>query len=122
VFVYGTLRRGEGNHRLLEHVKLLASVKTAPIYTLISLGGCPGLLANGKTAITGELYEVDTSTLARLDELEGHPRLYQRSAVEIEDHPSAVAYFLPATRYASSPVIESGDWLDDRAAPTRRYR
>jgi gamma-glutamylaminecyclotransferase len=114
VFVYGTLLRGYGNHRLLEQGRalFLGRARTAPQYTLVSLGPFPGLIAEGATAVHGELYAVDDETLAALDRLEGHPRFYARKRVEIagRDEDEVWGYFLPAEEYGHHPVIDSGDW------------
>ena len=112
VFVYGTLLKGEGNHWLLSDALFLGEVTTLPIYTLVHLGGFPGLLTSGRQGVRGEVYEVSRETLGRLDHLEGHPRFYRRMPVElasIEPLGEVEAYFLPPS-YVRMPVIESGDW------------
>jgi gamma-glutamylaminecyclotransferase len=119
VFVYGTLRKGQHNHGMLASARFVAEVKTAAIYTLISLGGCPGLLKDGHAAVTGELYLVDAHTLQRLDRLEGHPKFYERMGITIDGHEEAVAYFLPRDKYEREDVITSGDWIE--FAATRRW-
>ncbi|MCK5021000.1 MAG: gamma-glutamylcyclotransferase [Candidatus Peribacteraceae bacterium] len=72
VFVYGTLKVGHGNHRLLEGSKQLGEYTTPPKYSMYSLGGYPGVTDEGETAIQGELYEVNDNTFERLDMLEGY--------------------------------------------------
>ncbi|MBD2871916.1 gamma-glutamylcyclotransferase family protein [Paenibacillus arenilitoris] len=69
VFVYGTLRKGEGNHGLIADAACLAM--TASIKgVLIDTGlGYPGLL-EGEGEVAGELYVVSDRHLERLDELE----------------------------------------------------
>jgi len=112
IFVYGTLLKGEGNHGLLEDALFLGEVTTLPIYTLVHLGGFPGLLTSGRQGVRGEVYEVDAQQLWKLDRLEGHPGFYRRMPVELASmEPLGVveAYFLPPS-YARMPVIESGDW------------
>lgn len=42
MFVYGTLRRGEGNHHLLATARFVRDARTAPLYTLFALDGYPG--------------------------------------------------------------------------------
>lgn len=73
LFVYGTLKRGGGNHAFLAGQRFLGEARTAPGYTLYSLGDFPGMVrAPGDTAgVTGELWVVDDACLAELDELEG---------------------------------------------------
>ena len=41
------------------------------------------LKAPAVSHIRGEVYEVDASTLARLDELEGHPHEYRREVIQV---------------------------------------
>jgi gamma-glutamylcyclotransferase (GGCT)/AIG2-like uncharacterized protein YtfP len=110
VFVYGTLLRGERNHGLLVHARLVGPAATEPRFELIDLGAYPGMTADGQTAIRGELYEVDDRTLARLDELEGHPRYYRRETIALDDGRAAHAYVLPAAETEGCPPIASGDW------------
>lgn len=81
VFVYGTLRRGEPNHHLLDARMLLRAGRTEPRFTLVSLGAFPAMIDGGETAVVGEVYDVDAVTLAALDRLEGHPRFYRRRPI-----------------------------------------
>lgn len=97
IFVYGTLRRGECNHRLLEHMTPVAWLART-VGVLFDTGyGYPTMLPkrvqgdHGKwLEVQGELYNVDEDTLQRLDRLEdfwgsGDPRnLYERVLVEVE--------------------------------------
>ena len=72
VFVYGTLKKGQGNHGLLERNKarFLGQVLTDPKYTMIKpCPSWPGVIKGGNTRILGEVYEVDS--LNPLDYLEG---------------------------------------------------
>lgn len=81
VFVYGTLKRGGGNHAFLARQRFLGEARTVPGFTLYSLGDYPGMVrAPGDTAgVTGELWVVDDTCLAELDQLEGLDEgLYER--------------------------------------------
>lgn len=81
VFVYGTLRRGEPNHGwFLEDSEFLGKARTAG--RLVNLGAFPGLLEDPTTEVEGEVYRVTATTLAGLDQLEGHPHMYQRREVD----------------------------------------
>src|SRR4051794_22803091 len=120
VFVYGTLRSGQPNHhRHLANAECLGEALSAPRYTMVSLGGFPGVLAGGETAIHGEVYRVDAPTLARLDELEGHPHFYARAAITIPGVPNVVAYLLPRERFSRHEQIESGDWTTFKSSRVR---
>jgi gamma-glutamylcyclotransferase (GGCT)/AIG2-like uncharacterized protein YtfP len=111
VFVYGTLRRGEGNHRLLAGARCVGAARTAPAFTLRDLGAYPAMLAGGATSVVGEVYEVDELTLDVLDRLEGHPRFYRREPIALADGAHVEAYLLPADRaWGLTRTIESGDW------------
>jgi gamma-glutamylaminecyclotransferase len=80
VFVYGSLKKGFHNHRLLSsgQAKFLGDAQSiAPEYAMLDLGSFPGLI-EGTQRVTGELYEVDDHTFHRLDSLEGHPHMYTR--------------------------------------------
>lgn len=87
VFVYGTLLRGEPNHYILEHACFVREARTPAVFTLRDMGAFPALLADGSTAVLGEVYDVDAATLARLDRLEGHPRLYRRTPIALSRRP-----------------------------------
>lgn len=111
VFVYGTLRRGEGNHRLLVGARFVGEARTEPSFTLCDLGAYPAMLEGGATSIVGEVYEVDERTLDALDRLEGHPRYYRRAPIALADGESVEAYLLPADRaWGPTRTIDGGDW------------
>ena len=113
VFVYGTLKRGQHNHRLLAgRARYVATVQTAPAFTMRSLGGFPGVVRGGSTAISGEIYMVDDATLEDLDRLEGHPDFYERQKIQIGSV-IVQAYILPEDFFDGRehrPVIQSGVW------------
>ncbi len=111
VFVYGTLRRGEGNHELLARAEFLGFSRTEAAYTLYDLGAYPGVVVGGADVVHGELYRVDGATLAALDRLEEHPDYYRRETIVLNDGAQAWIYLLPASEAAGAPRIVSGDWL-----------
>jgi gamma-glutamylcyclotransferase (GGCT)/AIG2-like uncharacterized protein YtfP len=120
LFVYGTLMRGEAyHHRLMEQRPFLGKAKTEAAFELVDLGEYPGLVAGGATAVVGELFEMDAATLKVVDQLEGHPHLYQRTEIRLEDGSMALAYLLPAAARGRYPVIPGGDWrqFQRRGAP-----
>jgi len=89
LFVYGTLRRGQPNHRLLEDAPPLGSTLTEPRFEIIECEGYPALVP-GALAIEGELYEIGEPLLARLDAFEGPG--YVRASVKLADGTTALAY------------------------------
>ena len=118
LFVYGTLRRGEPNHRELGEARFLGHVRTAPVYELVDLGSFPALLEGGSTAVQGELYEVDEGWIGQLDAFEEAPELYDRKHVWLEGE-AALAYVMRRDVAGPAPRIPSGDW---RRRPKRRAR
>src|SRR5688572_21938538 len=96
LFVYGTLKTGQGGNDLLAGAEFVGPARTMPVYRLYGIGWHPGLVidrSNG-TAAEGELWAVDDDLLARLDEYEGTPHYFCRDYVAIADRTGDVqAYF-----------------------------
>ncbi|HVT71595.1 MAG TPA: gamma-glutamylcyclotransferase family protein [Lacunisphaera sp.] len=87
IFAYGTLKAGFENHRYLAGQRLLGAAGTAEGFTLYSLGDYPGMVRSGEPGrmVHGELWEVDDTCLAALDELEGVAEgLYARVPVPLQ--------------------------------------
>ena len=124
VFVYGTLRKGQCNHRyFLDRSTFLGMAKTKRRYALYG-NWVPFLSRTGSVSrVTGEVYSIDDATLSRLDELEGHPDAYKREQDEVvlEDGTELIAwiYFYDA---APGDLIQSGDFLSGLNAPSRRRK
>ena len=116
VFVYGTLKKGFGNHHVLQGAEFVGEA-TLPDGKMLHLGAFPGLIP-GNTRIFGEVYRTTPHILQRLDRLEGHPSFYMRSIQEVFLDSNHVApawcYFLSADsreHYSKlCPVIEEGIW------------
>lgn len=110
VFVYGSLKTGFHNHRLLiDHGAAPLGVATTDERYLLLRGMAFPFLINpdhlskrhARRAlgtllgnVSGELYRVDDDCLARLDLLESHPRFYRREVIGVNDGVKAWAYFL----------------------------
>jgi gamma-glutamylaminecyclotransferase len=109
IFVYGTLLRGESNHPELSDAAFVRSARTEARYELVDLGGYPALLEDGQTAVSGEIYDVNSALLARLDRFEEVPELYERKPIALVDG-RIEAYVLPRDRADGAPRIVDGDW------------
>ena len=104
VFVYGSLKRGFGNHDVLGGSPLIARTRTVGrCFNMISLGAFPAVLNSGDYDIEGELYEVDNYTLEALDMLEGEGSLYRRQKVGLASGHTAWLYFLIWTLSSEAP-------------------
>lgn len=127
VFVYGTLLRGEPNHWRLDGAGLLGAHRTDPCFRLYLLGAYPGLTGGGEMAVRGEIYEVDSACLRRLDRLEEYPHLYDRQLIPTPFGRAWVYVYRGEVR--DRPLIPGGDWRalasdpgSARAAGVRRVR
>lgn len=80
VFVYGTLKSGQGNNRVLGASELLGDASV--IGALFDYGPYPVYAPAGDDIVWGEVYRVDSETLERLDHLEGEGYLYKRMITE----------------------------------------
>lgn len=116
VFVYGTLKKGHGNHRCLEGAVFEGKAETRPNeWKMVSLGAFPAIIPiemGAASPIKGETYLVDETILARLDRLEGYPGFYNRSNIFVHPGPGqcveALVYYLEG--YRNAPLVESGEW------------
>lgn len=88
VFVYGTLKRGLGNYRVMMEAggEFICEGVTATRFPLVEQG-LPFLLdrpGHGHQ-VQGEIFRVETPAgWRRLDCLEGHPNFYRRRLISIE--------------------------------------
>jgi gamma-glutamylcyclotransferase (GGCT)/AIG2-like uncharacterized protein YtfP len=87
IFVYGTLRRGMPNHELIASSCFLGPAATTERFRMIAESFPVLLSCRDGLAVAGELYEVDTQTLGRLDHLErvreGGGGSYERRATDV---------------------------------------
>lgn len=115
VFVYGTLLQGEVNHHLLADARRLGACRTPSCLRLFLLGAYPGAVLGGKTAVNGEVYEVDGACMDRLDRLEEYPVLYGRRLIPT---PFGRAWiYLYRGPLAGCTLIRDGDWRRLSADP-----
>lgn len=112
--VYGTLKRGFGNNRLLRDATFLGTHTTEPKYTMHSAGGFPIVVTGGKTPIKCELFATeDPAVIERVDILEGfngkgrNDNWYDRETIETPMG-KAEMYVMHTTRHGA--IIEDGEW------------
>lgn len=88
-FVYGTLKKGYGNHGVLGNAILLGEAVTDDTTFNMYDGGFPfvSIHQNDKDAlgrVVGEVYETNRKDIAaNLDRLEGYPHLYDKREVDV---------------------------------------
>jgi gamma-glutamylcyclotransferase (GGCT)/AIG2-like uncharacterized protein YtfP len=110
LFVYGTLLRDEENHHVLEGATPLGQARTAPAFELVEYGSYTALVVGGHTRVEGELYLVGDGTIDTLDRLEGHPWLYERTPIVLEDGRTVEAYLVQRKNLGRVRVIEGGSF------------
>ncbi len=114
VFVYGTLKHGQRNHHLLQD-EVYAGTKATrdPIYLMEQFESAtsPGKYTPGVRKvdhggrISGEIYAVDDTTLAKLDELEGVGVKYDREEIMLNGGVKAWMYLRRGVGQEKSPHI-----------------
>lgn len=128
VFVYGTLKKGYSNHRLLTTSKFISKATTVNKYLFQDNGSFPYVIDNSlsqsqireelKHNVMGELYEVTEEVLSSLDSLEGYRKnsdysLYDRQVVTVvtEDNKKVKCNMYVSQRfYPSLKILDSGEW------------
>lgn len=130
VFVYGTLKKGYGNHTVIQDGKgeFIADGKTSVKYPFVNLGAFPALLRNNlekfkdkMARVKGEVYHVED--FAPLDRLEGAPHFYNRDKINVVMQINGIVivrhiytYFLTDTER-----VKKGDLLTDGIWSGRMY-
>lgn len=128
--VYGSLRSGMGNHRVIQQSTndtREADGIIANQFFMVNLGGFPGLIKPTRdiqtTNIVVEVYKVTSEGQAQgLDSLEGYPSFYDREQVTLVDGRLVWVYFLHDERswgghvsyYSDNEKVVSGDWKEYR--------
>ncbi len=110
LFVYGTLKKGFSNHHFLKGAKFLGKAITKHKYALYETSIPYAYPYEKVSPIRGELYEVDTQTIRKIDLLEGHPHAYRREKVPVllenGEEVFAWIYFYPRKRGKLNPSGE----------------
>lgn len=115
VAVYGSLRKGLGNHRLLVNAEYLGEFQTPPEYSLYDLGSYPGLKENGKTSVVMEVYAVTDEEAHRVDRLEGYTpgqkaTFYDKIPISTPFGEASVYTYVSSI--PEDRLVESGNWKD----------
>lgn len=111
VFVYGTLKSGHCNNRLLVGQHYVGRAETlAPGLRLVDLGPFPGAVHSASPSrVYGEVWDIDDAALRRLDGLESNGSFYTREVVETSLG-EAWVYVLPVRDYGDARPVTLGSW------------
>jgi len=106
--VYGTLKQGHPNHRVIEDSEYLGQ-DTIEGWAMYSLGYFPCIVPmklSGRIIV--EVYKLES--LKSADALEGYPRFYDRTKVTTKYGEAWVYFMREAPRGAK--LIENGEWVN----------
>lgn len=123
VAVYGSLKKGFGNHVFLQNANYLSDAK-ADGWDMYSFGPFP-MVIPGNGTIAVELYEVDKQVMQSLDGLEGFPRFYNRMVIETQAPwcpVEAWIYFGSADQVEQMPRVNDGVWTQEKRTSTCQAR
>ncbi len=113
VAVYGTLKRGLGNHHWLEGADFLGDDRLAGV-TLYDLGPFPGAKLEPSRGVEVEVFRVDARLLAGLDRLEDYrPRQPRLGLYDRTPHPTAFGHawlYLYNPDVSGHEAIREGGW------------
>jgi gamma-glutamylcyclotransferase (GGCT)/AIG2-like uncharacterized protein YtfP len=111
--VYGTLKRGQYNHDVLDGAKWIGAERV-PGFVMLHHGGFPAAARfDRRCAISVEVYELDDKVLARCDKLEGTDSgFYKRIEVESPIYGTMYMYIQTPTEIPlNAKWVPCGDWL-----------
>lgn len=113
--VYGSLKKGYSNHNMfLGRATYIGKTITNPKYTMYSLGGFPGIVEKGNTAIHLEIYEVTESEDKNIESLEGYRKDSPESSFylkkEINTEFGKASIYIFNKKSDELPIIETGNW------------
>ena len=116
LFAYGILKKGFSLDLSREGAKFIGEAILQPA-NLYSIGAGVGLLLEDEGKVHGEVFEIPERMWKWLDQIEGHPHLYQRQRVwpvlaHSNDEIEAYVYVYQRPEYLGR-LIESGNYDDN---------
>jgi len=117
--VYGTLRKGCGNHTCLNGAELVKTCRVSG-YKMYSLGGFPACVKSDddNDMVQVEVYNITTYDQQRsLDSLEGYCRgesdqlFYDVDIVDADGEAAEMYVFKSSDGFTDEHIIKSGDWV-----------
>lgn len=82
LFVYGTLLSHNSHNFLLNGCKFIGKAILEG-FGLYKVSWYPAILPKENSKVLGEVYQIDPSTLKKIDEFEDEGELYKRKEVEV---------------------------------------
>ncbi len=115
IAVYGSLKRGFYNHRIIEPAVINCQKCTITGRLFDTGSGYPAFTADTSGyPVQAELMTLDARILYVVDMLEGHPRFYRRDlltcTLENGNQEEAFVYTMPDIMTKHMQEITSGEW------------
>lgn len=125
VAVYGSLRKGMGNHGLLKDSELLSTEVIKAKFEMVDLGSFPGLIESEEpNDILIEVWGVTPETYRRVEMLEGYPSFYDRKDVTTSLGEVGIYYLPSGETWGHRRYVEKTegvyDWVKHHTGK-RRY-
>ena len=124
IFVYGTLRVGQGNNRwFLADVECVQEGVSVAGYKMYTSGGIPAIHHTGDTrdSVVGDVFDLSTApnpdlVLAALDQLEGEGEWYHRVEATTTTGLNVELYAMPMSEIERGfpHEIPEGNWIEWR--------
>lgn len=116
VAVYGTLKKGYGNHDLLSRsdAEYVGEGLTGSRYNMYSMGGFPSVALVDvdspapKTRVSVEVYNL--TDIAPLDRLEGYPAFYNRTEIPVRVEGKYIMCWIYHIDRPTGALVEGGCW------------
>ena len=111
MFVYGTLKIGERNNKLIIDERFIAATDVRDM-VLINKPDYPYAIDRKGRKIHGELYQISEECLEQLDVLEGYPEYYDRKIVNTDDGRAWIYYLNDAkeAKQLENKYGIAGEW------------
>ena len=112
-FVYGSLRKGEYNHQLIQKKAKFVSYGVLREHTMVSFMFYPAIYWSGKGDIVGEIYEIeDKHTINQIHKMEIDSGYYLKTVmVGGEDKPHlCFVYAMDKAKCIMKQRVCGGDW------------
>ncbi|WP_114192088.1 gamma-glutamylcyclotransferase family protein [Edaphovirga cremea] len=107
IIVYGSLRRKQGNSHWMTNAQWLGNHDLEG-FELYDLGHYPAAVA-GEGTVFCEVYRINSSILAELDELKSNTKDYRRELIQTPFGSAWIYVYRKSVE--GKPRIASGDWL-----------
>lgn len=110
IAVYGSLRKGMGNHRLIKDAQYVDTHIVSLPMKMISYGAFPALIpSQERHEVVIETYDLNPREYADVERLEGYPHFYDKYEFTEPNGQACEIYFVPKDTDTGAEHIV--DWV-----------